>query len=311
MATDPNSVQSIIGSGSSTAPISNIIVLPSYGFNTCVITWSLDRQYLNSNLYGLNIYKSRDGHTDWFKINTALISPVESSFNVSKTTYADTNFVNRNQVINWHYSIELVGISYQNNSLLETTIYQSGPVGIFYSLNEAEYSTLRTMIQNEVLQADDVQVYLLRPKGLEGSDIMNPTKPTPTVDFLTQEQSGVSTDTSSYGQTFLEGYSNPILTQIDIQGIQTKQIDDQQGNGTKVVKIANIEGFSYPRLVRGDMIVLPKTDERYFFNEYTQETFFKSIYPFRYSGTMQLIPRNQVEYKIPLRELERCCINQN
>ena len=299
-----------VSSTVNTPVFTNIAVLPSYGWNACVLSWVINSNYTNPNKFGVNLWCSRDGLTDWHLVNTTPISPLINSYGDSrKAIYEDkpVHCKHWNQTINWHYKLELVGIQYSGATPLYNSICFSPSVGAFHTLNQAEFSTLRSMIENEILQKDSVEVFILRPKGLEGDKQLTETKQTPTIDFLTGEQSGVSTDTEAYGQAFLGGYSTPIKAQLIFDNVATRQTDDQQGHGTTVNKVVNITGYSFPRLIRGDMIVVPQTDERYFFNEYSNEFLFKGIYPFKFQGQMQLIPRNQVEYKIKVRDLEECC----
>ena len=303
-----------VSTTATTPAFTNIVVLPSYGWNKCVISWAINPAYINSNRYGVNLYCSRDGLTDWHLVNKTPIATTVNSYGDSikyKGQHIDDEHLCRywNQTINWHYRLELVEITYNsfNKIPLYTSICFSPSVGAFHTLSQAEFSTLRSMIENEILQKDAVDVFILRPKGLDGDKHMSPTKVTPTIDYLTGEQSGVSTDTLAYGQAFLGGYSTPIKAQLIFENVATRQSDDQTGHGTTVNKVINITGYSFPRLIRGDMIVVPQTDERYFFNEYTQEYLFKGVFPFKFQGQIQLIPRNQVEYKINVRDLEECC----
>lgn len=275
---------------------SNIKILPAYGFNSCVISWHLNPRYVLSNSvalsYFVNVQKSRDGYTDWFNANISPIDPLQSSF-------VDKHFINKNQRFNWHYRLVLMN---GNN-----TVYCTQPIGIFHTLDQGEFSTLRSMIENEILQKDSVNCLLLRPKGLSGQKYMDLNQDTPNYDQITGEQIGVSTDTSAYGEIFKSGFSLPILIQISLDAIATQHVDNSQGQGSDIHRIVSISGCSYPMPMRGDMIVITETDERYFFDQITSESLFKGLFPFTYKGTMRLIPRNQVQYKIPLRDLKACC----
>lgn len=304
-----------VSTTATTPAFTNIVVLPSYGWNKCVISWVINTLYTDSSKYGVNLYCSRDGLTDWHLVNNKPLPPTISTYGDSikyKGQHIDDEHQCRywNQAINWYYRLELVEIKYSglNKLPLYTTICFSPSVGAFHTLSKVEFATLRSMIENEILQKDAIDVFILRPKGLEGDKYMSTSKITPTIDYLTGEQTGVSTDNEAFGQAFLGGYSTPIKAQLILDTVSTKQSDDQTGQGSTINKIVNITGYSFPRLIRGDMIVVPQTDERYFFNEYTQEYLFKGVFPFKFQGQMQLIPRNQVEYKINVRDLVgECC----
>lgn len=295
-------------------PFSSVVILPSYGVNICTITWTLEPEYLNSDLYCINVYKSRDGYTDWFKVNTDPISPESGTINVdgkingADMQYVDTAFHNRNQVFIWHYILELFQISHDSDgNPVYTSICKTAPIGLYESISSAEFSTLRAMLRNELLSKDSIDVLICRPKGFRGHVPYN-DRPTPTIDYLSQEQIGVATDERALGQIYLGGYSTPVKTQIVINEVKNEHIDDAAGNGTMTKRRLAFTGYSYPRLIKGDMIVFPQTDDRYFFDTYVKENLFKGLFPFMYQGIMTLIPRNDIAYRIKLRDMERCSI---
>lgn len=292
-----------------TLPFTNIKIVPAYGNKTCAISWSLASKY-NSDKYAVNVWKSRDGYTDWYKLNEQPLDAVLGLGYDKDKVVVDTAFINKNQVFNWHYKLELLRATTVNGNITYKSVVFTPPVGIYVSLNSDEYATLRSMLENECLTKDNTDVFILRPKGLSGQSIYSPTndRNPKTVDYLTQEQSGVSTDNDSYAQTFICGYSNPILTQISIQQIQNTHVDDPQGQGTTTKKQMVFQGFSYPRLIKGDVIVIPETDERYTFESYQSESLFKGVFPFTFVGIANLLPRNDMAYKVDVRDLQSCCV---
>lgn len=290
-------------------PFSNIKLTPSYGCRTCAITWNLSSAY-NNDKYAVNIYKSRDGYTDWFKLNDTPIDAILGlGFDKTKTV-KDASFINKGQMINWHYKLELVKrILVGGEEEAFTSVACTPAFGIYLSLDEAEYSTLRSMLENETLSKDTIKAYILRPKGTKGRSIYNPdVERANNIDYLSQQQTGISTDLSGFGQPMLCGYSNPILTEITIKTVQNTHTDDPNGQGTTTSKQIVFDGLSYPRLIKGDLIIIPETDERYAFDTYQSESLFKGIFPFKFTGVATLLPRNQIEYKINVNDLQSCCI---
>lgn len=53
----------------------SVQVLPAYGKNICRILWKLSPEFYNFDKFGINVYKSRDGYTDWFKLTNAAVDP--------------------------------------------------------------------------------------------------------------------------------------------------------------------------------------------------------------------------------------------
>jgi hypothetical protein len=276
-------------------PFKFIKITPTYGFCNVQINWETESAFKNSTLYSVNVWKSRDGYTDWFKLNNALyVDPDTGMLN-------DTDFKPNSQLFNWHYKLEIVSVK------TGKSVAMSSSVGIYDTLTSGDYATLKSMITNELLTADNSIVYLLRPKGLVGKDIMN-NDPTPNTDYLSGIQIGVANDTLSRGYTYIPGFSNPIKMQIIVDGFQTRWVDNAQTGTTVERKVLTFTGYAFPKPVRGDIIVFPETDDRYAFDNFSQEFYFKGTIPFKYQGTATLLPRNESAYKFDLRNITECAV---
>lgn len=277
-----------------TNPFKFIKITPAYGFCNLQINWEAEATFKNSDLYSVNVWKSRDGYTDWFKLNNVYIDPETGILN-------DIDFKPNSQLFNWHYKLEVI------DKKTGDSIAMSPSIGIYDTLTSGDYAALRSMLTNELLIADNTIVYLLRPKGLVGKDIMN-DDPTPTTDFLSGIQVGVSNDHLARGYTFIPGFSNPIKMQITVDGFQTRWIDNA-GTGTTVErKTLTYTGYAFPKPVRGDIIVFPDTDDRYAFDNFAEEYYFKGTFPFKYKATATLLPRNESAYKFDLRDIQECAV---
>lgn len=294
-------------------PFTSINVLPSYGDRTCVISWIMSSAYNIAGTYYVNVYKSRDGYTDWYKINK---EPIDAALGTvfDKKSYIDNDLHNNTQQFVWNYKLELVKKvilnSTSTNPLIRYDVISSTQAfGPHLSLDEAEFSTLRSMLENEIMTHDNIHAFLLRPRGTEGKSIYDPTvNRSDTMDYLTQEQWGSSMDIESKGQQIVCGFSNPILISLTLNQIVNTHTDDQAGQGTTVSKEIAFTSYSFPRFIKGDVIVIPATDERYVFEGYTNEYLFKGLFPFKFDGRMRLIPRNQMEYKVSLDLLRKIAI---
>lgn len=293
-------------------PFTSINVLPSYGDRTCVISWVISPAYTLFGTYYVNVYKSRDGYTDWYKINQ---EPIDAALGTvfDKKIYVDKDLHNNTQQFVWNYRLELVKKVVLNPTTSPTVTYtpisSTQAFGPHLSLDEAEFSTLRSMIENEILSKDNIHAFLLRPRGTEGKSIYDPTvNRSETMDYLTQEQWGSSMDVDSKGQQIMCGFSNPILVSLTLNQIVNTHTDDQAGQGTTITKEIAFTSYSFPRFIKGDVIVIPDTDERYVFESYTNEYLFKGLFPFKFDGKMRLIPRNQMEYRVSLDALRKLAI---
>nr|DAF78981.1 MAG TPA: hypothetical protein [Caudoviricetes sp.] len=300
----------------------SVQVLPAYGKNICRIVWALCAEYYDFTKFGINVYKSRDGYTDWFKLTdvavdpeTGMITDISSgqpvylnrdkgsavvNINNSRTS-VDINFKNRNQTFNWHYKCAL----YDKSKGQE--IDTSPPVGIYNTLTSEQFASLRQMIKSDLLSTDYNDFYICRPKGNRGR-VINPNEKdiSLNIDILGGDQLGLITDDVSLGKLYEGGYSNPIKTKLVINSVKHEHIDDQNGQGTLDPVTVSITGIYYPKLIVGDLIVNKTTDDRYLFEGYTEEFYFMGKVPYKFNGVMRLVPRNQPEYKFDISNIKPC-----
>lgn len=300
----------------------SIQVLPAYGKNICRIIWTLCPEYYDFTRFGINVYKSRDGYTDWFKLTevsvdpeTGMITDISTGKEVylnrdansavvninSSHTSVDINFKNRNQTFRWHYKCAL--FDRRKNTEIDT----SPSVGIYNTLSAEQFATLRQMIKSDLLSADYNDFYICRPKGNRGM-VINPNEEdiSLNIDILGGDQLGFVTDEVALGKLYEGGYSNPIKTKLVINSIKHEHIDDQSGQGTTDPVIVSITGISYPKLIVGDLIVNKTTDDRYLFEGYSEEFYFMGKVPYKFNGIMRLVPRNQPEYKFDISNIKPC-----
>ena len=308
----------------STCNFRSVQVLPAYGKNICRIIWVLNPSVNDFTKFGINVYKSRDGYTDWFKLTDAAVDPETGMItdistgdpiylnrdansavvNIpSSNTSVDINFKNRTQTFNWHYRCALVDKSSGKE------IDMSPPVGIYNDLRPDQFATLRQMIKSELLSQDYHDYFICRPKGNRGMVIRPNEEVSENIDLLGEDQIGVITDDVSFGKLYEGGYSNPIKTKLLINTIKHEHIDNTEGQGSTDDVIVSITGIYYPKLIVGDLIVNPKTDDRYLFEGYSEEYYYMGRIPYKFTGIIRLVPRNQPEYKFDITNIKPC-LNQ-
>lgn len=275
-----------------------INVLPSYGNNTALITWSISDPTFNDRNYDIIILKSKDGYTDWIELPreddvTGYITMIADGY------YYDTNFKSNNQSRNWYYQIIL-------KDRRTNTCYKSKVVTHNHTLSNLEYGTVRQILQQDYLSPDNIPVFLLRPKTNTKSPL-DLNKISSTINPLTGQIVGSETDEEGYGKVYKGGFDAPILTYLSIKTFKQQQIDLPTGHGSKDNTLVLFQTYAYPRFARGDLIIDPVTDNRYLVDNITAEPKFKGIIPLFITGEMTLLSRNSIEYKYQLPE---CAINK-
>lgn len=274
-----------MSSVSSSCPVSNIKVVPSYGKYTCAITWDCDAVFSD---YKVNVFKSRDGYTDWYYLGTA---------DAYTGYFLDEEFIVSNQTLNYHYKLSVV------SPVTNKSVYDSPSIGLFYTLNREEFSAVKSMVTQQCMLKDNIVVFLCRPKGKAG--IQDPVNKNmaETINLLTGDSVGTATDTTAYGKVYDGGFSTPIRTKIIINQIAKQHIDDQNGQGYRSENVLQIRTIAYPMGIVGDMFVDIKTDDRWLINEIVSIEKFKGVVPVTYTANVRLLPRNAIEYKYDLRQL--------
>ncbi len=277
-------------------------VIPTYGKNSALLRWEISSNYLNN--FNLEIYKSRDGYTDWFKLS--LTDTLGNVTTPSTGYYKDSNLGSNNQKVEWYYQLRLVNPS-------TTVSYCSNAITYRHLLSNLEFGTVNEVLKQEYLSADNIDMFLCRPKSntpdpLDLDNLNNQTATTlaSTVNVLTGQQTGVVVDEVSYGKTYKGGFSNPILVNIHIDKTVKIDADDVgSGNGTMDTEKIQFTSFSYPKFLKGDMIIDPITDRRFLFDRVESEDIFKGVIPLFFTGVMTELPRYSEEYKY---ELPACAI---
>ena len=265
--------------------ITGLKVFPSYGKSICRLIWNTSMAFGGNPL---EVWKSRDGYTDWYKCGDVGTS--------ISGTFTDIEFLNRNDVFNWHYKLRVM--SQDGTSIIEET----PSVGIYDDISKEDFAYLRSMLSNEVLTKDNLDIFLCRPLGRCGNPDINPSL-SPNVNIMTGDIVGRATDTTSFGKYYQSGYSQPIKTFITILQLTNRHVDDQQGSGYSTQHFVQFSSVSYPKWIVGDMVVDLKTDQRWLYDGQESETRFKGMYPFTFTGILRLLPRNSIEYSYDLRQI--------
>ena len=275
------------------SPFKSIIILPSFGRNTATITWTLDDPAINDVTYNLKIEKSKDGYTDWFELD--LEDPITGyKASIDDGYFIDSNLGYNTQVTEWHYRINLE--NKKTNKIL-----RSNPTTYRHQLEPIEFGSLREVISQEFNSGDFIPMLLYRPLTNKENP-MQLDKLSTVTNPLTGQVIGTATDLMSYGKTYKQGYSKPILVYITPVQTQLKHVDLGSGHGTVDNKIMQFKTFAYPKFYRGDLIIDVISDTRYFFDNIISIEKFKGVIPMFFVGQMTQISRNDIAYKVPVSE---------
>ena len=260
------------------SPVVNIFIKPHYGESKAIICWELsDDSFLDSNFI---IQKSPDGYSNWETIHSAK----------NITCFSD-NFLNPDNIHDTtHYKVI---VQYEGRR------YDSNPVGIFDQLHPAEFAALRRMINLEIATMargrKGFEFFVFKP--LRQGTLSN------SVDADTKQNVGLSLDDESFGNEYEGGYDDPIqIWGMILESEPHMMKPDPKGSGFKVDLQNTLRVVSYPELHRGDLIVNPRTDDRYLVNAFKRFKF-RGLIPFVDHVDMSRIDRRDVKHKIKVPEL--------
>jgi hypothetical protein len=258
--------------------IKDITVSPSYGKNTALIRWRPDATVAHGNFI---VQKSNDGITaPWVTIG--------SDFGL--TEFVDTSFLVPNKHTQIHYRVIV-----QANGKR----YDSQSVATFSKLRRNEFGLLHRMLSLENLRMNaarnGIEVVLLKQR------ISGP--PCDCVDPDTKQELGTTLCEDCYGTGVKGGYYDPIYTYAEILTIDNNIQYDTSGKDVTDSTPVTFHIIAYPELRKGDLIVKKDTDERFIVND-VNPFMFRGVVPFTYQVNAELLHRDHVRYKVPIKECE-------
>lgn len=284
-------------------PFKTFRILPAYGPNNARILWSMDSPIFNSSSCVLKLQKSKDGYTDWFDLD--MTDPITGEIiGLDDGYYLDRKLGNYNQIVEWYYRA-IVTINKTGKE------YYTSAITYRHNLTDLEFGTIREILSLEYNNPDNIWMFLCRPTTVK-NDPMNLDNLSSSINPLTGQVIGRATDDIGFGKTYgneesaVKAFSKPILVQLTIKQNLYKQLDLETGHGTYDNTETQISSFSYPRFIKGDLLIDPINDQRYLFDQVLSVSEFKGIIPLTFIGKMTLLSRNDPMYKYQLPE---CAIN--
>ena len=281
-------------------PFNTLKILPAYGPNTARIIWSIGSPIYNNNSCTLKIQKSKDGYTDWFDLDL-LDKSNNKETTIEDGFYLDKKLGRYNQTVEWYYRL----IVTENKT---GRVHMTSPITYRYGLSNLEFGTIREILSLEYNNPDNIYMYLCRPMTVK-ADPMNLDNLSDVINPLTGQVIGSATDDIAYGKTYgndttatVMAFSKPILVQIAIKQNTYNQIDLESGHGSYDNIGVQFSSFSYPRFIKGDLLIDPLNDRRYLFDQLISVSEFKGIIPLTFTGKMTQLSRNDPMYKYQLPE---------
>jgi hypothetical protein len=257
-------------------PFHDVYVLPSYGKKEALIKWSVPFEYEQGTFI---IQKSANGVTHWDTIGSG----------PGLREFIDTDFVVPNKHRETHYRVI---IQHRGKR------YDSSSVATFDKLAKQEYGLLNRMMIDEDIrmhrQGNGISVAILKQK-VAG-------EPCKCVDPKTEQSCGTTLCEDCYATGIKGGFDDAVFSYVEFQNQKSTLNYQQNGMGTDDKEIAKIRIVAYPELRRGDIVVNPRTDQRYIVNN-IEPMKFKGIVPFVYHLDTSMLDRKDVRYKIPVPQL--------
>lgn len=217
--------------------LKDVRVIPSYGNNTCYLSWDLMDSRLSSST--LRIFKSANG-AEWQLIDEVV---------AVAGAYEDVTHNVRNRVATYFYKFELI----HNSSVFVSETYS--PI----QLDSLREMGIVNFIVNEELK-------YMRHGGSHVAVLKIKTSGTPCPDCVDPETGQRLKEYCStcHGTGYINGYYPPIMTYVRILNEKNEGLISDNDSGAKIQKIERtFRVINIPFYEAGDIIVDLKTDDRY------------------------------------------------
>lgn len=249
----------------------DIYVIPYYGKNQALLKWEVDPTLLEGNFI---VQKSGNGITHWETIHSQ----------IGITEYLDENFVIPNKTQQTFYRVI---VQYNKNR------FTSDSVATFDKLNKKEYGILHRMMQLEqyrMFNAQNGLEFVIFKQKIGG-------EPCECIDENTGQHLGSTLCPECFATGIKGGFDDPVKTLVETSKQQEKIDYDKEGRGAKDEDVRSFRVVAYPELRKGDLIINPRSDER-FLVEQKKIFKFKGIVPFVYEFTGLHLRRNDIRYQL-------------
>jgi len=262
-----------------TSPFIDVTVQPSYGKQTVLVSWVVNRNFIDSKFY---VFRSvNNGAGNWKALTQTA---------VSGASFLDKEFYVGNRLIQTYYKVVAVKDGKE---------YESPIVSAFDRLTKAEYGAAKQIINYEYLRmsrGNGVRVLHYLPL-VEGE--INPDYDEETGQKLVAS----CPDDGNYGLKFKGGFGPPLQTWAEFMTVNESLsiATGDQGMNDSVIVTARLMAFPKPLLHH--MIVQPSTDNRYLVGNVIKGSYFKGFVAISYDVELTLLIRGDPRYNVPVPKL--------
>lgn len=251
------------------SPFVAIWCQPSYAARHTQVEWTIPATYAGGAVY---VYRSLTGVAPWECLNASAPAAITDNFR-------DEELVVDNRVQVVHYRLML---EFGNER------FGSEPINLLQKLTRSQYGAARFMMIRELewmRKGNGIPAYhyLLSPGALD------------TIDSRTTQTALVPCPGSG-----LSGFTAGIPTWIRLEPTTVTVSDRPEGDGAVYSATTKARMLSWPRPVRGHVIVDPFSDDRYAVADTVYEYKWRGIVPIAYDVTLQLLGRQDDRYQLPV-----------
>jgi len=262
------------------AQFTSISVVPAYGIHTAVVRWTVDADLVGAVFH---VYRSPDGVTGWTLLNDEA---------TSELFLTDTALTSKNLVDVVHYRLL---------ALKDALEVESPIIGIYNTLTRHEYAMCSKIQKMEFMQlsrGDGIELLVYKPLQ---SGVLSTQVDPDTLQHTSEPCPALPHDENSYDQLYEGGYGRPILTIARFTDTgPTIVLDRAEGLAARDENTVNARFLGFPHIAPGDMIVNHAVDDRYAVTDTVKPYKFKGIVPVAFDAKLQLLPRTDVRYRVPI-----------
>ncbi len=261
-------------------PFVSVSVQPSYQHGSCVVAW---KRSLEFEQHGVLVYRSLDGISNWQLLNQH-DEPL-----VLQEQFLDETLPVNTKLDRVHYRLVLEDMTTGALTTGETLAF-------FERMSLQDYRTARRFMVAELQRlrtGAGVPAFLVMPRrqGVGAG-----------VDAVTSQVIDSCTYNASGGDA--AGFGTPLQTWVQLLGSTQVQQSAQDGTGTieLVETPARLPGFPQP--IRGTLVVLPLTDDRYVVGDTVTPYAFRGLVPIAYQVTLARLGRQDPRYRVRIPRLD-------
>lgn len=262
---------------------------PVYGQQLVGLTWGVLPQFDGGEIF---VYRSLSGNAPWDLLNEEGI-PAALGYWVDNVGA----LMGRKQ-LNVHYRLAL-----EVKRVGATLVFDSEIINTATALPARQQRTISDMMRAEwqnMYESNGVRAWLFAPllKGI----------PVPGFDFQTKQMLSTGMQVAgkeSYGEAYVGGYGQPMLTWIQLLGGGVQNFQRTQDGMSIEAQPVKGRFLAFPRPLPDYLIVLPAQDDRYVVGRVIEPFLFRGLVPVGYEAALTLLPRTDARYKLPVPPLPR------